>query len=132
MGSDNCYQMQYHFFCFLLQDSSSCHGRRRGRRALSGLHLLDRRRSPCRTRCPCCCCVSVLREVVRTATATVLYYFFKILFKANFATFFDTLKYNSGRNVAASLSPLNEMQPQWSQVTSLTFLTRPVPHMVLG
>ncbi len=56
-------------FCFLETESSSCPGRRRSRvrglgcRALPGPHLLGRHRSPCHTRCPCCCCVSGLREL---------------------------------------------------------------------
>jgi hypothetical protein len=72
--------MHSRFFCFLEIESSSCLGHRRsrvrglghralGHRGLPGPRLLGRHRSPCRTRCPCCCCISGLRGVDRTTTA---------------------------------------------------------------
>jgi hypothetical protein len=63
------------FFSFSQHGSSSFHGCRRGRvlgrgrHAIPGLLLHGRRCSPCRIRCPCCCCTSVLRGAVQTATA---------------------------------------------------------------
>jgi hypothetical protein len=59
--------------CFLETGVSSFPGRRRGRvRGLGRRALLGHHRSPCCTRCPCCCCAYGLRGVDRTTTAAVV------------------------------------------------------------